>query len=100
MSRKTLVMAQNHLYEHHADNACMQHDAQKVYPSILTLSLVSNHTRTEPPYVFSSKLLLIVLQMALNQALDCIWILPAAKSQPGSQNIPIWTLPPTSLGSF
>lgn len=100
MSRKTLVMAQNHLYEHHADNAYMQHDAQKVYPSILTLSLVSNHTRTEPPYVFSSKLLLIVLQMALNQALDCIWILPAAKSQPGSQNIPIWTLPPTSLGSF
>lgn len=100
MSRKTLVMAQNHLYEHHADNAYMQHDAQKVYPSILTLSLVSNHTRTEPPYVFSSKLLLIVLQMALNQALDCIWILPATKSQPGSQNIPIWTLPPTSLGSF
>lgn len=100
MSRKTLVMAQNHLYEHHADNAYMQHDAQKVYPSILTLSLVSNHTRTEPPYVFSSKLLLIVLQMALNQALDCIWILPAAKSQPGSQNIPIWTLLPTSLGSF
>lgn len=100
MSRKTLVMAQNHLYEHHADNAYMQHDAQKVYPSILTLSLMSNHTRTEPPYVFSSKLLLIVLQMALNQALDCIWILPAAKSQPGSQNIPIWTLPPTSLGSF
>lgn len=100
MSRKTLVMAQNHLYEHHADNAYMQHDAQKVYPSILTLSLMSNHTRTEPPYVFSSKLLLIVLQMALNQALDCIWILPATKSQPGSQNIPIWTLPPTSLGSF
>lgn len=80
--------------------ARMQHDAQKVYHSILTLSLTSKHNRTELPYVFSSKLLLIILQMALNQALDCIWILPAAKSQPGSQNIPIWALLPASSVSF
>lgn len=93
------MIAQNRLYEHPADDARMQHDAQ-VYHSILTLSLTSNHTSTEPPYVFSSKLLLIILQMALNQALEYIWILPAAKSQPGNQNIAIWALLPASSGSF
>lgn len=72
----------------------LRDDAQKLYPSVLTLTLALIHTGTEPPCVFSSNFLLMMLQAAPKPFLEGISILPASKNQLGSQNIPpVWALP-------
>lgn len=49
-----MVIAQSHVSELPAADAYIQINVQKVYPSILMLSLASNHARTEPPYVITT----------------------------------------------
>lgn len=52
--QKMMVIAQSHVSELPAVDAYIQTNAQKFYPSILMLSLASDHARREPPYVITT----------------------------------------------
>jgi len=75
-------------------------EAQRVYPCIPTFSPASDHTGTEPPCVFSSSLLLMILQIASKPVWSACPFFQLLKNQLGSQNIPCLGSPATSPGSL